>query len=74
MCEINEKDLQKATGGGFGQPMPNDGNDKETVPDGYCEHYTPKNIYAEKKCSGCCYMVEKIPIGEKYACTNSRNI
>ena len=54
--------------------MPNDGNDKETVPDGYCEHYTPKNIYAEKKCSGCCYMVEKIPIGEKYACTNKRNI
>ena len=59
MCEINEKDLEKAAGGlEFGNPFHSaDSQDVYVDINGCCEYFHPKNYNLEKKCGNCCYCV-----------------
>lgn len=50
MKEINEKDLEMAAGGGFGNPNK---KDRSVDPEGCCAYFTPRNETTEKKCKNC---------------------
>ncbi len=70
--EINEKDLEKATGGGFSAPLQRDtSGGQPTDPEGCCGLFMAQNNESEAKCRNCYYVKQDWITGE-YKCLNKR--
>ena len=72
MTEINEKDLEKASGGlDFSLPGERDlsGKGRPTDPNGCCSLFMFQNEDSERKCKDCCYIGQDF-LTREYFCTN----
>ena len=60
MKEINEKGLEKATGGlDFGRPFRDKSSQDTPVdPEGCCEYFTTRDRHGERKCRNCSWCVD----------------